>query len=302
LARPTSPEIADRVTDVDHTSRLIHTKPRPHPKEHASRALMNECVYCRKSGNKITAEHILPGWIYRETKNRKVRTLRTEKFIGGEITIRDTCDDCNNVILSRLDDYAKVHLIEFLDRSPTHETFPLRVDDMAKLTRWVIKVLYNSARSSDAQDREAFQRLVPFILGSDQEPPSGVALYASLMPSVHTTPHERQKFGIETAEFKNTTRLSRLTVPGHTFEISRSLSIDSFVFILISRPDVFSEIFDSLELTLSAARLPLSGRLERSAWPRLATDALESKIPTNLRLDSEFRKEFISKLKPPQTP
>lgn len=113
---------------------------------------MGNCSYCSLE-KKLTREHIIPDWYGNINKNPDGSTFvekAPKKLVGSDPKIKDVCSDCNNVILSRLDNYAR-GLYEDFFKNPVYdgESKKLQVDK-PKLTRWLMKVAYNSARANNA--------------------------------------------------------------------------------------------------------------------------------------------------------
>ncbi len=133
---------------------------------------MAECIYCGKSG-KLTREHILPAFIYQhhyqiEGQNNVTGWRENPgKVITGEAKIKDVCAYCNNVILSEYDSHAKgvlesadIFQKNFLLKETTFNY------DYQLLSRWLLKVAYNSSRASDKQI-DVFENLKTYILNKN---------------------------------------------------------------------------------------------------------------------------------------
>lgn len=121
---------------------------------------MSECIYCGDSG-KLTREHILPSFVYQhhyqiEGQDNVIGWReKPEKIVSGEAKIKDVCSNCNNIILSEYDSHAKKVLEDanifqknFLLKQTTFEY------NYGLLSRWLLKVSYNSSRASGKQIEE----------------------------------------------------------------------------------------------------------------------------------------------------
>lgn len=135
---------------------------------------MAKCIYCGKS-EKLTREHILPSFVYQQHYQIEEQSTvvgwreKPEKVIPGEATIKDVCANCNNVILSEYDAHAKGVLESanifqknfLLNKATFHYDYTL-------LSRWLLKVAYNSSRASGKQIEE-FESFKPYILNKGSE-------------------------------------------------------------------------------------------------------------------------------------
>lgn len=106
------------------------------------------CAYCGQS-RKLTLEHIWPRAFIKAAPTYTARFSKpARKILAAEHTIRDVCGECNNGPLSKLDAYA----IQLYQTYFCHFARPLRPVhfeyDYATLTRWLLKVAFNTARAS----------------------------------------------------------------------------------------------------------------------------------------------------------
>ncbi|SEE44728.1 hypothetical protein [Pseudomonas kilonensis] len=113
---------------------------------------MGNCAYCGFEG-KLTREHIIPDWY--DTANSasdgQIFVERApDKIVNSDPKIKDVCAACNNVVLGKLDDYGK-NLYEKYFSHPVYckERQKIQVD-RRRLTRWLLKVAFNSARANKA--------------------------------------------------------------------------------------------------------------------------------------------------------
>ncbi|MED4005001.1 hypothetical protein P4629_06250 [Priestia aryabhattai] len=130
-----------------------------------------ECVYCNND-RKPTKEHVIPdSFIRRMDKKTQITWLdkAPSKVIGGDITVKDVCSECNNGTLSKLDDYA-VNLITGyngkINMSTNHLFFKYNFDF---LSRWLLKVCYNSARANNSEsDINLYKKVIEYILKGEK--------------------------------------------------------------------------------------------------------------------------------------
>ena len=145
---------------------------------------MKVCAYCKTEGN-LTREHVIPAFIcsFLKEKGKSPEGWNdiVKKTIAGEATVKDVCSDCNNKALGTLDSYAKQLFIDsgLLVKNYTKENITLRYDyDL--LLRWLLKVSYNSSRTSGTH-AYLFEDYIEYILGHSPTPArTSVALIAYL--------------------------------------------------------------------------------------------------------------------------
>lgn len=129
------------------------------------------CAYC-DSPRKLSREHIWPDGFLRRGKFDLKYSARAGRSFLGDLTIRDVC---NNGPLSTLDDYA----CKLYDSNFQH--FPEQLEEVAfsfeysVLTRWLLKISFNSARSHSHGDAELLARYREMILAEGDSCP----LYAN---------------------------------------------------------------------------------------------------------------------------
>lgn len=131
---------------------------------------MKNCAYCGKEG-KMTREHVIPdGFIRSMNLERQIIWLNKAptRVIEAEIKIKDVCNKCNNETLSELDDYA-LRLIKSynskIEISTSKSSFKYNYE---KLTRWLMKVCYNSARANDTKsDVAIYKDYINYIVGKE---------------------------------------------------------------------------------------------------------------------------------------
>lgn len=143
------------------------------------------CAYCGSQGP-LTKEHLWPASLHRRllAANEEEENIfwlrRLQREIGSEPTVRDVCGLCNNGVLSELDNYICdlfdrffVHVLEKSEKV----TFEC---DYHRLTRWLLKICYNSARIHSSFDVYVFPPLLPYILGKSIDLGRSVQLYLQL--------------------------------------------------------------------------------------------------------------------------
>lgn len=146
---------------------------------------MSVCAYCGSMAP-LTREHLWPAALHRRLidvsneKRNRFWLAKIMKEIPSEPTVRDVCAQCNNTVLSSLDEY----ICQLFDRSFVH--IPDRHErvtfdyDYHRLKRWLLKMCFNSARIHNSIDVIAFPPLLPYIVGSSNSLGRAVQLFAQL--------------------------------------------------------------------------------------------------------------------------
>ena len=76
---------------------------------------MTTCTYCERTNVKITKEHLFPASLHQRISEANKKLFEEEqvfylskidKYISSEPKVKDVCGECNNGVLSELDNYA----------------------------------------------------------------------------------------------------------------------------------------------------------------------------------------------------
>ena len=115
------------------------------------------CAYCNEL-NKITKEHVVSKSVIKKLKiNQSPGYEHSQgKYTTNNSTIKDVCEECNNGPLSELDDYF-ISFIKSnlpLDTSIKSNSIIELEFDFDKLSRWLLKTLYNSERKNGYEEIE----------------------------------------------------------------------------------------------------------------------------------------------------
>lgn len=138
-----------------------------------------KCAYCGKDG-KMTKEHVFPNFINDLIKTKMLSFINgVDKAFIDDPEIKDVCSNCNNIILSNLDSYAK-NLSEkyFIQHINTKLIFEYSFNS---LLRWILKVIYNGCRAFKSS-YSMLKPYVPFILDENKLYPNTL-LYICTMKS-----------------------------------------------------------------------------------------------------------------------
>jgi hypothetical protein len=110
-----------------------------------------ECAYCGVEG-KMTREHVIPNGFIKDMNIEEQITWLNKapvRVIESEIKVKDVCSKCNNGKLSELDDYALKLIKEYNNKIEINTKKLFFKCDYSKLSRWLLKVCFNSARAND---------------------------------------------------------------------------------------------------------------------------------------------------------
>ena len=132
---------------------------------------MKTCAYCGK-GSTLTKEHIWPSCLIEKYESLLTYSKRKNSLYKGEPTIKDVCEHCNNVVLSKLDSY----LSGIYDRHFERILLPGEAASLSYeyelLLRGLLKISYNSARAGASEKIiKAHKSFVNFIIRGGYCPP-----------------------------------------------------------------------------------------------------------------------------------
>lgn len=143
------------------------------------------CAYC-KSPESLTREHLWPAALHSRLVAANNQTsnafwlARLKKEIPSEPQIRDVCAQCNNVVLSELDEYICRLFDSTLVHIPNKDERVWLEHDYHLLKRWLLKLCFNSARIHNSHDLHALEAMLPYILGGDDTLGKSVQLFVQL--------------------------------------------------------------------------------------------------------------------------
>ncbi|OOG28794.1 hypothetical protein B1C78_00155 [Thioalkalivibrio denitrificans] len=126
---------------------------------------MKQCAYCSED-RKLTKEHIWPSSIIKKYESKLASyNKKLDSFVYSDPVIKDVCEECNNVLLSPLDAYLSSLYDEHLHQSLNPGDSTELSFDREMLLRALLKISFNSARASAAEDiMAAHRRFAPYIL------------------------------------------------------------------------------------------------------------------------------------------
>ncbi|WP_018211970.1 hypothetical protein [Desulfitobacterium hafniense] len=210
------------------------------------------CAYCSEN-RKLTREHVWPNGIIQRVNYEARYSEQAGKFFGADQVISDVCEECNNGVLSNLDTYIcsmfDHYFANFIQKGEFvnfHYNYDL-------LARWLLKISYNSSRST-GEDVNLLKNYVPYIMGKSECPDDTFSIRIELVsPSVNNIDKNMKKL------FPMSARCCRIKFQGIQLNwcTIRLVSINSYYFWLIFTPEeTKNQIVDDRELQLVAKNLP----------------------------------------------
>jgi hypothetical protein len=142
--------------------------------------MSKECAYCGLP-RRLSREHIWPNGFLRRGSFGLKFSARAGRTFEGDLIVRDVCEACNNGPLAALDTYACELYDSNFGRFPEHSV-PVRFAfEYSKLTRWLIKIAFNSARAQGHDDAELLGRYRPVILAEGDSCPLYANVFVALV-------------------------------------------------------------------------------------------------------------------------
>ena len=136
------------------------------------------CAYCSEPGA-LTKEHVWPRWLHASADRSLKYHAAPNKVLPSEQVVNDVCARCNNGPLSDLDGYARsLYARYFGKRYETAKRSIFRYD-FEKLSRWLLKTSYNTARAARSPDADLLGQYASCIVT-----PSSVPAYVDLSVSL----------------------------------------------------------------------------------------------------------------------
>lgn len=237
---------------------------------------MRACAYCNAVGIKRTKEHLWPTSLHRriDEANRvyfgKENLFYLDKIcnsLSGEPQIKDVCANCNNAVLSKLDTYI-CHLWDtYFGRIVETGEHVLFSYDYSSLSRWLLKLCYNSARIHNS-DVEHLRKCRDYILGQGTHP-DNVLIHLQL-----ANPSDYSIDGLAVAKeigLNATRHEPRLNRVGHFGYMTRSdvgrlvraVHLQSFLFLIHLFPEKVATTQRQMDLEDFKLAMPYAGVLCR---------------------------------------
>lgn len=130
------------------------------------------CSYCNED-KKLTREHVTPDFIYKMLKQEGEHYSWNSNFNvykrNVENITKDVCAKCNNEYLSALDSYGKDFVEENKLHKSTYVNNLILSYNFNLLSRWLLKIAYNSARMTKHLIPD-FGQYLSYIMNESEEP------------------------------------------------------------------------------------------------------------------------------------
>jgi len=187
------------------------------------------CAFCFEN-NKLTREHVWPKGILKRLPTYRGRFFeKADKVINSDHIIKDVCVKCNNGVLSELDAYGCMLFDKYFHSIAEPGTEVHFEYDYDNLLRWLLKIAYNTARSSAKPNISMLQPLAPYMIGQSTRPYS-IELYLDIVThSMIPTGNGIKKF--PAAAFRSARVIGVPPLP--EWCMVRLVSINSFYFYIL---------------------------------------------------------------------
>lgn len=138
------------------------------------------CAFCFQN-NKLTREHVWPKGILKRFPTYRGRFFeKADKVIDSDHVIKDVCVTCNNGVLSELDAYGCMLLDSYFHKV-AEPGFKVPFEyDYDNLVKWLLKIAYNTARTSANPNLSLLRPFAPYIIRQSTRP-SGTELYLDIV-------------------------------------------------------------------------------------------------------------------------
>jgi hypothetical protein len=212
----------------------------------------------------MSREHIWPNGFLRRGSFGLKYSARARRTFEGDLIVKDVCEECNNGPLSRLDAYACQLYDSNFQHFPEHFTPVAFEFEYGRLTRWLLKVAFNSARAQGHGDADLLGSYRPAILSDGDCCPLYVNVWIALVgPGRLTFSDGRPEIRIH----PKAARSGPVIVPGvdgYQHVSTRMVMINGYFFTLVlSRtPTMPMEEVVQLLRRIPGEPLALGGRME----------------------------------------
>lgn len=166
------------------------------------------CQYCFKEFDKDkyckTGEHIIPKGIIELFPDQYISFTKDKDFVDNDgIKISDVCGYCNNILLSALDSYGKdlikTQFLEKISGKQLENTFNKKFD-YHKLSRWLLKIIFNERRSQKL-DCRWFNKAHGYMLNGLLVENFSFSLFAGV--HINTTPLPEESYNYLPMQINN---------------------------------------------------------------------------------------------------
>jgi len=191
------------------------------------------CAYCIMPLTKKTRsrEHIIPNGLLKITPN-SLNYQRDQKKFLKESLIGDVCVNCNQGVLSSLDQYViEMYKAQFCHLVEANQAIQFTYE-FDQLVRWLLKVSYNAARFSKI-DTSPLKECVPYIIGKATKP-LHLTVFVQLIAPITLSPYERATTKLKRLEplFIRPCHLNEEVFSPH-FRLARMMELNSYCFYML---------------------------------------------------------------------
>lgn len=172
------------------------------------------CSYCKEK-RQLTGEHLIPMSLLNLFPECDINYVHDKCFKGDRIVINDVCNICNNETLSELDTYGAKMVKEYFVKTYEATDYLSVQYDFLTLSKWLLKILYNVARSNKI-DTTWFEKNLDYILGKTEIPLLHFSIFSGLSIDMNPLPEfffDNLKLGVYFNPF---------IVKGSVFEVIES--------------------------------------------------------------------------------
>jgi hypothetical protein len=141
--------------------------------------MSKKCAFCGEK-KRLTGEHVIPNGLIKLYPRENITFSNNTKFKDNKgLRVKDVCHECNNKILSKLDNYG-VELIKenFIEEFKADDILEFKYD-YDKLSKWLMKIAYNMDRSEKINSL-ILQKATDYILSKENAKKPKYSLYSGL--------------------------------------------------------------------------------------------------------------------------
>lgn len=216
-----------------------------------------KCAYC-SGEKKTTREHIIPnGFLKAMDSDEQIRWTESapSRVIGSDFIVKDVCEDCNNGFLSELDNYAISLITKYNGKIDKDAKKMFLKYDYNKLSRWLLKVCYNSARANKSEyDINLYKKCLPYIK-DNLEVNNQISVFALFMDlHINGKIHNYYHFESDLKYKIDFFRIAPFKLKDRSTHNSsmRTIIINSFAFlIIVYDEDISDEEISGIEKTIT---------------------------------------------------
>ncbi len=259
--------------------------------------MRRSCAYC-DGDRPLTKEHVWPsGFLDRTGRKGAHFSTRSGTVHGADYVVRDVCEQCNNVHLSKLDAYfcdlydSQMAVARGFDERHT------LVYDYELLSRVLLKIAFNSARLAGS-DIEPFAPLRHYILKGGGKP-KGFFLAAELVsPAIPSEWAKNSDLEELSPQGVYGSKLGVLETPNGSAAVCRIVNVNSFFFhMLLRQPRASQSAFkracrELTEYVESVVALPAG---EQSVELRTSPQNAISSVQLHLERHMDQYQEFFDR-------